>query len=272
VISQGHAAVLTEETAMVTPDVAGQVEATLLPSAGSKTVGQLRYAARKLIGILDPAALAARHKRRRAQNDVTVSDQGDGLSGIWAMLDTPDAAVIKTAVDTWAVTHKKTLPDLTVGQRRTQALVEWAKGYLAGPEAPTRQGRPVSVDLIIDLPTLLGLADHPGEIVGYGIIPAAIARRLAADGQWRRLVTDPLTGHLLDCGRHRYRPTQLLRNYLLAREKVSAFPGATSAPEPRTDTNDSHPRTRFASGDERVRVGPCASLRAPGPSGPTRRP
>jgi hypothetical protein len=49
----------------------------------------------------------------------------------------------------------------------------------------------------IDLPTLLGLADHPGEIPGYGIIPAGLARQLAADGTWRRLVTDPQTGHLI---------------------------------------------------------------------------
>jgi hypothetical protein len=42
------------------------------------------------------------------------------------------------------------------------------------------------------------------------------------------LVTDPQTGHLIDCGRTRYRPTQQLTDYLLARERVSAFPGATT--------------------------------------------
>ena len=251
-IGQGHAAVLSEETAMVTPELAGQVESTLLPSAGSKTVGQLRYAARKLIGILDADALAARHKRRRAQNDVTVSDQGDGLSGIWAMLDTPDAAVVKAAVDTWALCHKKQLPELTVGQRRTQALVEWAQAYLA-TDAPTRHGRPVSVDLVIDLPTLLGLADHPGEIVGYGVIPADLARRLAADASWRRLVTDPLTGHLLDCGRTRVSTDQLLRNYLLAREKVSAFPGSAS-PSARCDIDHANPFPH--GGTDRDNLGP----------------
>ena len=251
-ISRAHAMVLSEETGPLSAELAGRVEAALLPGAGSRTAGQLRYAAVKLIARLDPDGYAARHARRRPGHDVTVSDLGDGISGIWAQLDTPDAAVVKAAVDAWADSHTTQLPELTVGQRRTQALVEWAQAYLA-TDAPTRHGRPVSVDLVIDLPTLLGLAEHPGEIVGYGVIPADLARRLAADASWRRLVTDPQTGHLLDCGRTRYRPTQLLRNYLLAREKVSAFPGSAS-PSERCDIDHANPFPH--GGTDRDNLGP----------------
>jgi hypothetical protein len=92
----------------------------------------------------------------------------------------------------------------------------------------------------IDLPTLLGLAEHPGEIPGYGIIPAGLARELAADGTWRRLVTDPQTGHLVDCARTRYRPSQHLTDYLLTREKVSSFPGS-AIPSQRCDLDHTQP-------------------------------
>ena len=33
-----------------------------------------------------------------------------------------------------------------------------------------------------------------GELVGYGPVTAEVARRIAADGTWRRLLTDPRTG------------------------------------------------------------------------------
>ena len=56
--------------------------------------------------------------------------------------------------------------------------------------------------------------------------PPETARRLAADesGTWRRLLTDPATGALLDVGEHRYRPAQRLRDFVSARDDTCAFP------------------------------------------------
>jgi hypothetical protein len=74
--------------------------------------------------------------------------------------------------------------------------------------------------------TLLQLDDEPAHLVGYGPITAETARRLAADesGSWRRLLTDPDTGQLLDISADRYRPSQRLRDYVSARDGVCAFP------------------------------------------------
>ena len=85
--------------------------------------------------------------------------------------------------------------------------------------------RPTTVNLTIDLPTLLGLAENPGILGGYGAIPASIARELAADGKWRRFITDPLTGNLLDYGREKYEPPQALVDFLMARDRTCRFPG-----------------------------------------------
>jgi hypothetical protein len=54
-----------------------------------------------------------------------------------------------------------------------------------------------------------------------------VARRLAADesGTWRRLVTDPLTGALLDYGRTTYRPPKDLAEFVIARDQTCTFPG-----------------------------------------------
>jgi hypothetical protein len=85
--------------------------------------------------------------------------------------------------------------------------------------------RPVTVNVTIDLPTLLGLAENPGQLAGYGAIPASVARALASDGTWQRFITDPQTGTLLDFGRESYEPPQALVDFLIARDRTCRFPG-----------------------------------------------
>ncbi len=85
--------------------------------------------------------------------------------------------------------------------------------------------RPVSVQVTVPFSTLVGLTDEPGELEGYGPIPAHIARQLAADDVWTWLRTDPATGQLLDLGRSRYRPTTTLADLIVARDRTCRAPG-----------------------------------------------
>jgi manganese/iron transport system permease protein/iron/zinc/copper transport system permease protein len=57
------------------------------------------------------------------------------------------------------------------------------------------------------------------------VIPASVARELAADGKWKRFITDPQTGNLLDYGRQSYEPPQALIDFLIARDRTCRFPG-----------------------------------------------
>ena len=52
-----------------------------------------------------------------------------------------------------------------------------------------------------------------------------LARALASEGKWRRFITDPITGALLDFGRESYEPPQPLVDFLLARDRTCRFPG-----------------------------------------------
>jgi hypothetical protein len=125
--------------------------------------------------------------------------------------------------------------------RKADALVAIASQYLSESKDDGKaHRRPVSVSLTIDLPTLLGLANNPGELQGYGAIPASIARTLAADGKWRRFITDPTTGNLLDCGRETYIPSQQLVDFLMARDRTCRFPGCAQ-PGHRTDIDHAIP-------------------------------
>ena len=89
----------------------------------------------------------------------------------------------------------------------------------------TRHNRRPTINVTIDLPTALGLANNPGQLAGYGPIPANIARQIAADGRWKRFVTDPISGVLLDFGRETYEPPQELQDFLIARDRTCRFPG-----------------------------------------------
>jgi hypothetical protein len=64
----------------------------------------------------------------------------------------------------------------------------------------------------------MGLDDNPAELRGYGPIPAGLAREIAAEGTWRRLLTDPESGTLLDYGRTTYRPPVGLADFIRARD------------------------------------------------------
>ena len=55
-------------------------------------------------------------------------------------------------------------------------------------------------------------------------VPAMTAWALAAGGTWRHLVTDPVSGVVLDVGRTRYRPPTGLADLVRARDRACVFP------------------------------------------------
>ena len=85
-------------------------------------------------------------------------------------------------------------------------------------------GKPL-IQVVVPHSTLIGADDQPAELVGHGPIPASLAREAAADGVWRRLVTDPLSGTLLDHGRTTYHPPAGLADHVRARDVHCRFPG-----------------------------------------------
>src|SRR5699024_2787342 len=97
------------------------------------------------------------------------------------------------------------------------------------PRSPRRRDgrtpRRAHVNVTVPLTTLLGLTEEPGELAGYGPIDAGTARRLAADGTWRRIVTDPASGAVLDVGRTTYRPPADLDAHVRHRDQSCARPG-----------------------------------------------
>lgn len=82
--------------------------------------------------------------------------------------------------------------------------------------------RPV-VRVTVPASVLLGIDDAPGDLTGFGPIPAETARLIAQDATWQRLVTDPLTGVLTDCSTTSYQPGKVLRSAVQARDETCRF-------------------------------------------------
>jgi hypothetical protein len=74
---------------------------------------------------------------------------------------------------------------------------------------------------------VIGVDDQPAHLEGYGPITAEVARRIAAQGTWRRLLTDPVSGAVLDVGRTRYLPPPDLADHVIARDQTCRFPTCT---------------------------------------------
>lgn len=75
--------------------------------------------------------------------------------------------------------------------------------------------------------TLLGLDEEPGDLAGTGPIPAAVARMIAADATWRRLIVAPDTGTVQSLDRLSYRPGKILGEHVRARDIRCRFPTCT---------------------------------------------
>lgn len=235
-----HALVLVEETVRLDPGRAAAVADGLLPAAEGTPVGRLRRLARRAAIAADPPA--AEQARRVAVADRRVDYRAlpDGMAELRAVLPAEDAATVDTALD--ALAERDAGPDeqRPRAARRADALTELAAAALADPDLPRRHGAPPMVRVTVPLDTLLGRAEEPGDLAGYGPVTADAARRLAATGILQRLLTDPQSGTVLDYGRTTYRPPGPLADHVIARDGTCRFPQC-SRPAERCDLDHTVP-------------------------------
>jgi hypothetical protein len=151
------------------------------------------------------------------------------MGSTWALMSAYDTWILDRVLDAAAHGMKHADPDdaRTHAQRRADALAElawaaWRSGVIGGPGGGVRlaTGRRPQIGVLVPLSTLIGVDEQPAELVGYGPIPASVARRIAAEGTWRRILTDPATGTVLDVGATRYRPPQDLIDHVITRDQT----------------------------------------------------
>ena len=240
-ISSSHANLIARETADalsrgVFPDILPLIESEVLSHSEFHTAAQVGKKLRTLFAQYAPETLEEVVAKARETRNVRIYPEGDGMSNVIALLPAEDAQTLYLAINTMVEIVDSRAENgeqiaqgpMTIDMKRADALTLIATDFLGrSSKEITSHRRPVSVNVTIDLPTLLGLANNPGELEGHGPIPASLARQLAADGKWRKFITDPLTGNLLDMGRDSYLPSQYLIDFLTARDRICRFPGCS---------------------------------------------
>jgi len=260
-ISVAHATVIARETATaikngLSPESVFRVEQTALAHAEFHTPGQVASKVKTTIAKLAPEDFEELVDRARDSRRVTFYPEADGMATVIAILPAEDAQTVMKSIEAYILKRNQDeeacLCDavsgiskdclhhshegarewsmLSADMKRADALTAIASQALAAMAIDVQpHRRPITISVAIDLPTLMGLAENPGQLAGYGAIPASVARRLAADGNWQRFVSDPTTGNLLNFGREKYTPPQELVDYLLARDRICRFPGCRRA-------------------------------------------
>lgn len=258
-LGSGHARVLVDVLTggdpLLADTVRTRLEHQLLAYAAAQPVtpAQLRRRAHRLILTADPDGAAQRRRRARRGRYVSCRPDAHGMAWLTAYLPAADAQACYATLDTHARRRVETDPDddRGLGARRADALLDrLLTGHLDGPPhtesdrsgdtdgdrgggdsaGPVVVTRQVCVDVTVSLTTLLGLSNTPGELGGHGPIDADLARELAhsPDATWRRLLTDPTTGTVLDVGTTRYRPPAPLDRFIRRRDYTCRWPGCTT--------------------------------------------
>jgi Domain of unknown function (DUF222) len=266
-ISYLQAAHLVASVRELDDTAVGTVESRVLTRAPDQSLSEFKRAVRRAVLAVDPASAVDRHQKAVAARTIDRMGQPDGMESFWATMPASIsrdlwATLTADAKAEQAARQRLGLPDPGIDALRVDVLVH-AVLHNGGADpadplltttgtadtAPTGTGAAgtasskatrvpkcscggaQSAAVVIDLPTLLGLAERPGEIPGYGPIPAPVARAMAADRDWIRWTVHPTTGQLLDRGAKTYRPSDPLRAFVADRDRVCGFPGCNRRAE-----------------------------------------
>lgn len=249
-IDTEKAQVLVEGLDGVPGQLAVAVQDAVLPRAPERTRRQLANDVRAAIVELDPVEAEDRRRQATGRRRLTKpSPLPDGMAGMWLRTSAVEAHALYESIDAAARRARKAGDERTLGQLRADLLVERGLGgagcaAVAGQHDGGHEGGhegghdderethhacppPIRADIrvLVPLSTLVGTADEPAQLVGHGPIDPATARALARGGTWRRLVTDPTTGVVLDVGRSRYRPPSDLAELVRFRDGTCVRPG-----------------------------------------------
>ena len=231
-----RARVLVNGTEHLSEGQARKVVEEVIGRAPELTTGELRSKVQKLCLKIEPEAARKRYESalesRRLVRDPTL----DGTANIYISDISPVRA--STALERInAIAESLRVP----GETRTmdQLRADIALDLLCGESAhQTKRGG--TVNLHVDLETLAGLAERPGELAGFGPVIADIARQVAEErtsANWRFRVTDPDTGLPVHIGTTRRRPDAGQERHVELRDLICAFPGCRM---PATDCDLDH--------------------------------
>ena len=224
--------------------VAQVVEDEVLPRAPRRTVSQLERDVAEALAEADPQDAEERAgratERRRVERPRRLPD---GMACVRAVVPAEVALRLDATLHAAALAaasrpdERRTVDQLRADVLDAMARDAWDRGWVGPAPGEATDARPgpgwrlahsarrrAQVQVTVGVGTLLGLDDRPGHLAGYGPVDAATARRIAAEGTWRRLLVDEPTGTVVDVGRTRYEPPPDLAELVTTRDRYCVVP------------------------------------------------
>jgi uncharacterized protein DUF222 len=214
-----RATTILKYTKVLPEEARARVEAEILPYAATRTVKLTREKLTREVTKADPEGSEERHQQRVADSTVECWAEEDGMATMQVYGPAEIVRPIFDVFDQCARGAKAAGARKRLGALRLDALA----GITLGGEL---QNRVTELRVTVPASTLAGESRAPGELHGYGPITNDVLQTLANGGNvfWRRILTDPVTGEVLDVGSRR-RHTAAIGEFIRTRDRWCVFPG-----------------------------------------------
>jgi len=233
---------MVDHTSPLTDEQRAAVEAATVHHGSRMTAAEFDRRVRTTRERLAPEAMTERVERAVTRRTVDLSSERDGMAWVSALLPAADAHAIYARLTGAAKSFQndgdgRTLPQLRADILRSCLLdddaLDLAGEVVFGGSGESRRYRGIRPQILVTVPvmTLLGHANDPATMEGYGPIDPQTARELTAEApSLARVLTDPDTAAVLSVGRDRYRIPAELRLWLRIRDGHCRFPGCGRSP------------------------------------------
>jgi len=231
-VDEAKAHLIVEALEHTTIPVALEVQDRVLPRAGSRTLSQLSGDLRAALIDVDLRDAACRHAAATTDRRVCRPRVlPDGMASLYAVLPAADAVAIDHALHGTARAAAAAGDARTIDQLRADALLDAVLCHSVGRLERSAPRRGPTVHITVPLSLLSGDDTVAATLSGYGAITPDQARRIAADphSTWRRLLTDPASGRIVDYGRTRYRTPAELAEVIRLRDGTCVMPTCNAA-------------------------------------------
>ncbi|UFS60193.1 HNH endonuclease [Subtercola endophyticus] len=246
-ISYRHAEKIVQHSFVLADDVLADYERRVLPVAETVSVQRLEREARAAVESAQPTTAIERHLEAAKTRRVYVEPGADGMAYLTHYLPAVEALAIYNRATELARSLKNAGDPRTLTQLRADALTDLMLNGETSIPGATRGIRP-HVRLTVPVLTLLGAvptqigpqrtapADldpthcdptylDPAQLEGFGPIDRLTALELARDApSLVRVLTDPITGCVLNYGRQRYKPPAELDELVRLAYQECTFP------------------------------------------------
>ena len=205
-----------------------EFETRIVDDARTRAPARFRSRARAIREKLHAETLTERRELAEARRGVWIEPDRDGMGWLTACLSTEKLAMVSAGLDAAAFDlFTEQDEQRTMAQLRADVLVDLlTRSGGVGGSGGTGSSVGVTVALTVPVLSLLGHSTEPAILEGVGPVDIETARRLCIDApSFTRLLTDPITGAVLEMDARQYRPSAALRRWLGIQQVTCDFPG-----------------------------------------------